>query len=117
MHTIDEHYTQTPFYGIRRMTAWLRSEGYQINPKRVQRLLRAMGLEALYPGPRCSQKGNTATTYPCLLKGLLIERSDQVWCGDITSIRLRQGFVYLIAIMDWLSRYVLGKSLTPLECS
>ena len=108
MRLLDEQYTATPFYGIRRMTAWLRSRGYGVNSKRVSRLLRRMGLTAIYPGPKLSQAAEGHRRYPYLLRGVGIERVDQVWSTDITYIRLRQGFVYLVAVMDWFSRYVLA---------
>ena len=108
MHLIDEQYTRTPFYGIPKMTEWLRSEGYIVNHKRVERLMGKMGLQAIYPKPKGSYKGDKAKKYPDLLDGLLIEKPDQVWCSDITYIRLRPGFIYLVAIMDWFSRYVIS---------
>jgi putative transposase len=108
MRLLDEQYTATPFYGIRRMTAWLRSQGYGVNHKRVGRLLRQMGLAAIYPGPPLSQGGEGHRVYPYLLRGVRVERPNQVWSTDITYIRLRQGFVYLVAVMDWFSRYVLS---------
>ena len=90
------------------MTAWLRQLGYEINPKRVRRLLREMGLEAVYPKPRLSEAQAGHRIYPYLLRDVEIERVNQVWSTDITYIRLWQGFVYLVAIMDWYSRYVLA---------
>jgi putative transposase len=108
MRLLDEQYTKTPFYGVRRMTAWLRTQGYGVNEKRVSRLLRLMGLEAVYPKPRLSLPDATAHRYPYLLQGLKIERVNQVWSTDITYIRTTRGFVYLVAIMDWFSRYVLA---------
>lgn len=108
MRLLDEQYTRTPFYGIRRMTAWLETQGYQINHKRVARLLRLMGLEAIYQKPRLSQPSTGQQIYPYLLRGLKIERSNQVWSTDITYIRLHGGFVYLTAVIDWYSRYVLS---------
>lgn len=108
MRLLDEQYTRTPFYGSRRMTAWLQAQGYAVNRKRVLRLLRVMGLEAIYPGPRLSQPGQPAQKYPYLLRGIPIERCNQVWSCDITYIRLQKGFVYLMAILDWYSRYVLS---------
>ena len=98
MRLLDEQYMRTPFYGIRRMTAWLETQGHQANHKRVARLLRLMGLEAIYQKPRLSQPGAGHQVYPYLLRGLKIERLNQVWSTDITYIRLRGGFVYLIAI-------------------
>lgn len=108
MRLLDEQYTRTPFYGVRRMTAWLQRQGYEVNHKRVGRLLRVMGLMAIYPGPRLSAPGAAAEKYPYLLRGLRIEQINQVWSTDITYIRLRQGFIYLAAIMDWYSRYVIA---------
>ena len=108
MRLLDEQYTRTPFYGTRKMTAWLHSLGYPVNRKRVTRLLRTMGVEALYPKPHLSQPGERLQHYPYLLKGMSIERINQVWSTDITYIRLARGFVYLVAILDWFSRYVLS---------
>jgi len=112
MRLLDVQYTCTPFYGIRRMTAWLRKEGHEVNEKRVSRLLRLMGLEAIYPKPRLSAPGQGHKIYPYLLRGTAIVRPDQVWSTDITYIRLRQGFVYLVAVIDWFSRYVLSWELS-----
>jgi putative transposase len=108
MRLLDEQYTRCPFYGVLRMTAWLHQQGYAVNAKRVRRMLRQMGLMAVYPKPRLSQPGAGAQLYPYLLTGMTIDRSDQVWSTDITYVRLSQGFVYLVAIMDWYSRYVLS---------
>lgn len=108
MRLLDEQYTRTPFYGVRRMRYWLSAQGYRVNVKRVRRLLRQMGLEAIYPKPRLSQPGPGHRIYPYRLRGVKIERANQVWASDITYIRLRQGFIYLVAILDWFSRYVLG---------
>lgn len=108
MRLLDEQYTSTPFYGIRKMTAWLGTQGYAVNHKRVARLLRQMGLCAVYPKPRLSQPGEPTTRYPYLLRGLSIERVNQVWSSDITYIRMPRGFLYLVAIIDWFSRYVLA---------
>ena len=108
MRLIDEQYTRTPFYGSPRMTAWLRSQGHLVNHKRVERLLRLMGLAAIYPKPRLSQGCGAHRVYPYLLRGVEINRVNQVWSTDITYVRLRQGFVYLVAILDWFSRYVLA---------
>ncbi len=112
MNLIDEQYTLRPFYGVPRMTAWLRREGHLVNPKRVRRLMRLMGLEAIYPKPRLSQSCPGHKRYSYLLKGLVIDHSDQVWCSDITYIRLLHGFVYLTVVMDWFSRYVLSWELS-----
>jgi putative transposase len=108
MRLLDEQYTRTPFYGIRRMTVWLRQQGYAVNPKRVARLLHTMGLETIYPKPRLSQPHPERRVYPYLLRGVPITRVNQVWSTDITYIRLHAGFVYLVAVMDWFSRYVLS---------
>jgi putative transposase len=106
MNLLDEQYTRTPFYGVRRMTAWLNQQGRDVNEKRVRRLLREMGLEAIYPKPRLSQPALGAQVYPYLLKDVGIKAVDQVWSTDITYIRLVGGFIYLMAILDWYSRYV-----------
>ena len=90
------------------MTAWLRTQGYEVNHKRVARLLRQMGLMAIYPAPRLSQPGEQAVRYPYVLRGLSIDRAKQVWSTDITSIRLHRGFLYLVVMMDWFSRSVLA---------
>jgi len=108
MRLLDEQYTRTPFYGVRRMTVWLREQGYEVNPKRVSRLMRLMGLHAIYPKPRLSQPGEGHRIYPYLLRNLAITRPDQVWATDITYIRLQGGFIYLTVVMDWYSRYVLS---------
>ncbi len=108
LRLLDEQYTRTPFYGVRRMTAVLRAAGYAVNPKRVRRLLRTLGLETLYPRPNTSAAAPGHRLYPYLLRGVPVERVDQVWSTDITYIRLRAGFVYLVAVLDWFSRYVLA---------
>ncbi len=108
MRLLDEQYTRCPFYGVRRMMAWLRQQGYPVNAKRVRRLLRKMGLLAIYPKPSLSQPVLGAQVYPYLLRGVEIGRVNQVWSSDITYIRLLSGFIYLVAIMDWYSRYVLA---------
>ena len=108
MRLIDGQYTKTPFYGSRRMTACLERQGYEINRKRVQRLMRKMGLEALYPRPNTSQSKPTHRIYPYLLRGVSITRPNQVWSSDITYVPMPQGFMYLVAVMDWYSRYVLA---------
>ena len=113
MRRLDEQYTATPFYGVERMTACLQRQGLRIGHNRVRRLLRLLGLEALYPKPRLSMPGGPPhRIYPYRLRGLRIERPNQVWSADITYIRLSQGFVYLVAILDWFSRYVLSWSLS-----
>jgi putative transposase len=108
MRLLDKQYTACPFYGSRRLTAWLVQRGEAVNRKRVQRLLRIMGLEALYPKPRLSVAGRGHRIYPYLLRGVRIERPDQVWSTDITYVPLPAGFMYLAAIIDWYSRYVLA---------
>lgn len=108
MRRIDEQYLRTPFYGSRRMAVWLESEGYRVNRKRVQRLMRTMGIAAIYPKRRTTIPGQGHKIYPYLLRNLEITRPDQVWSTDITYIPLRYGFMYLVAIMDWFSRFVLS---------
>jgi putative transposase len=108
MRRIDEEYTAHPFLGSRRMTQWLNRDGEAVNRKRVQRLLRLMGLEAIHPKPRLSAAGRGHRIYPYLLRDVRIERVDQVWSTDITYIPLLHGFMYLAAIIDWYSRFVLA---------
>lgn len=105
---LDYQYTRTPFYGVRRMTAFLRALGYLVNEKRVRRLLREMGLLAIYPKSSLSRARVENERFPYLLAGVEIERVNQVWSTDITYIRLAHGFCYLVAVMDWYSRYVLS---------
>jgi putative transposase len=115
---IDEQYTLVPFFGSRRMKVSLRRKGYEVNRKHVQRLMREMGLEAIYPKPNLSQAHPEHKIYPYLLRNVSIERKDQVWASDITYISLSRGFMYLVAIMDWWSRYVLAWQMsTSLETS
>ena len=108
MRRIDEQYMRTPFYGSRRMTAWLRGEGEEVNRKRVQRLMRLMGLEAIYPKRRTSAPAPGHKIYPYLLRNVEVTRPNQVWSADITYVPLRCGFLYLMSILDWYSRYVLS---------
>jgi len=108
MRLLDEQYTDTPYYGVRRLTAWLRSQGYAVNHKRVAQLLRTMGLETIYPKPRRSEPHPAHRIYPYLLRGVPITRGNQVWSTDITYIWLHGGFIYLVAVMDWFRRYVLS---------
>ncbi len=108
MRLIDEQYTAHPHYGSRRMTQWLTRRGEEVNRKRVQRLMRTMGLEAIYPKPRLSAAGRGHKIYPYLLRGVKIERPDQVWSTDITYVPLPSGFMYLAAVIDWYSRYVVA---------
>jgi putative transposase len=112
MHRLDEQYTRTPFYGVERMTAHLRRQGQIVGHNRVRRLMRTMGLYAIYPKSSPSRASLEHRIYPYLLKGLAIDRPNQVWAADITYIRLVRGFVYLIAVMDWFSRYVLSWELS-----
>jgi putative transposase len=108
MQLIDRQYLERPFYGSRRMTAWLRNQGYGVNRKRVRRLLGIMGLRAIYRRPRTSQLAPGRQVYPYLLRDVAITRPNQVWTADITYIPMARGFLYLVAIMDWYSRYVLA---------
>ncbi len=112
MRLIDEEYTRHPFYGSRRLTARLKRQGYEVNPKRVSRLMRKMGIEAVYQKPNPSQPGKGHKKYPYLLRGLTINRPDRVRSTDITCIRMKQGFVYPVAVMDWHSRYVLSHEIS-----
>lgn len=108
MRQIDEQYTARPYYGSRRMTVWLNQQGEAVNRKRVRRLMRVMGLEAIYPKPKLSAAGKGHRIYPYLLRDVRIERPDQVWSTDITYVPLTTGFMYLAAVIDWYSRYVLA---------
>jgi putative transposase len=108
MRLIDEQYLTAPFYGSRRMVAVLRRDGWTVNRKRVRRLMRLMGIEAIYQKPNTSRPHPDHKVYPYLLRGLAIDRPNQVWCADITYIPLAKGFVYLVAVMDWFSRRVLA---------
>lgn len=108
MRLIDEEYTKHPFYGTRQMRNSLRRKGYKVNRKRVQRLMRKMGLRSIAPKPNTSKPNIEHRVYPYLLGGIDVTCPDQVWCSDITYIRMAGGFVYLTAVMDWYSRYVLS---------
>ena len=108
MELIDRQYLARPFYGSRRMAAWLATQGFPVNRKRVQRLMRLMGLVAIHQRPNTSKAAPEHIKYPYLLGGLTIDRVNQVWCSDITYIPLSKGFIYLVAIMDWHSRAVLA---------
>lgn len=112
MRKIDEQYTKTPFYGSRRMKESLKREGYEVNRKRVQRLMRLMGIEAIYPRRNTSRSNDEHKIYPYLLRDVTISRPNQVWATDITFIPMRSGFLYLVAILDWYSRYVLSWQLS-----
>jgi putative transposase len=108
MRTIDEQYLKTPFYGSRRMTAFLERRGEVVNRKRVQRLMAVMGLEGLAPRRRTTVATTGAPAYPYLLRDRVLTRPDEVWSSDITYVPMRRGFMYLTAVIDWYSRYVLS---------
>ena len=108
MRLMDEEYTRRPFYGSRRMKEWLCGLGRQVGRNRVKRLMQLMGIEAVYPKPKLSQPGEGRKIYPYRLKGVEVTRVNQVWSADITYIRMAGGFVYLVAVMDWYSRFVLS---------
>lgn len=112
MRIMDEQYLKTPFYGVRQMTAHLRRCGYEVNEKRIRRLLRLMGLEAIYPKPNLSIADKMHTVYPYLLRGIAITSVNHVWSTDITYIPMAKGFMYLAAVMDWYSRYILSWELS-----
>ena len=112
MARMDSQYLKTPFYGSRRMKAWLLAEGYLVSRSKVRRLMRLMGLEAIYRRPNTSKPAPGHRVYPYLLKGVDVNRVDQVWAADITYIPMAQGFLYLVAIMDWHSRHVLAWKLS-----
>ena len=118
MRLLDEQYTRTPYYGKRKMVVYLQTQGYTVDRQRVRRLMQMMGLETMYPKPHLSRAGEPSIRYPYLLRGVAVDRRDQVWSCDITYIRLTRGFVYLMAIIDWFSRYVLAWELsTTLDTS
>ena len=108
MKLIDQQYLATPFYGSRRMKVWLDRQGHPVNRKRVRRLMRTMGLQAIYRRPRTSQPGPGHKLYPYLLGAMEITMPNQVWAADITYIPMARGFLYLVTIMDWYSRYVVA---------
>ena len=108
MRRIDELFLKYPFYGSRQMVHQLRREGVSVGRHRVRRLMRLMGLEAIYQAPRTSTPHPAHRVYPYLLRGIAVERPDHVWCADITYIPMRRGFLYLVAIMDWATRHVLA---------
>ncbi len=112
MRRIDELFLKYPFYGSRQMVCQLRREGVRVGRHRVRRLMRLMGLEAIYQAPRTSTPHSEHRVYPYLLKGLAIDRPNQVWCADITYIPIQRGFLYLVAIMDWATRHVLARRLS-----
>ena len=108
MRLIDRCHMELPFYGSRRIKGWLEDEGYIVNRKRIQRLMRTMGITAIYPKKKLSEPNRAHETYPYLLRNLKIDRTNQVWAADITYLPMARGFVYLVAIMDWHSRKVLS---------
>ena len=108
MKLIDRQYMATPFYGARKIAAWLKSERHSVNRKHVRRLMQLMGLRAIYRRPRTSKPAPGNKIYPYLLNGMEITRPNQVWCADVTYIPMAHGFLYLVVIMDWYSRYVLS---------
>ncbi len=108
MRRIDELSLERPFYGVPRMTDWLQTLGHGVNYKRVARLMRVMGLQAVLPGPHTSRPQPTHRTYPYVLHQLAVVRPNQVWCADITYVPMRRGFLYLVAVLDWYSRYVVA---------
>jgi len=108
MRLIDEQYLVTPFYGSRRMAAWLERRGEPANRKRVQRLMRIMGLEAIHPGPKTTARSPDHKIYPYLLRGVPIDRRDHVWSTDVTYLPLEGGYMFLAAVIDWHSRFVLS---------
>jgi putative transposase len=108
MTLIDRQYLARPYYGSRRMAAWLATQGYVVNRKRVRRLMRLMGLVAIYQRPNTSKAAVAHKVYPYLLGGITIERVNQVWCSDVTYIPMAKGFLYLVVVMDWVSRAVLA---------
>jgi putative transposase len=112
MRLLDEQYTRTPFYGLRKLVVFLAEQGYAVDRKRVRRLMQLMGLETIYPKPHLSLPGEQSIRYPYLLRGMSIDRIDQVWSCDITYIRLARGSVFLMAILDWFSRFVLAWELS-----
>lgn len=108
MRLIDKQFLETPFYGVRQMTWHLRNEGHLVNEKRIRRLMRLMGLMPIYQKPNTSKATKGHKIYPYLLRGLRVDRPNQVWCADITYLPMRRGFLYLVAIMDWYTRKVLA---------
>lgn len=108
MRQIDEQFLETPFFGVRQMTWHLRNDAHLVNEKRIRRLMRLMGLMLIYQKPNTSRPAKGHKTYPYLLRGLRVERPNQVWCSDITYLPMRRGFLYLVAIMDWHTRKVLS---------
>ena len=120
MRRIDEQFMETPWYGARQMVRHFRRQGYCIGRKRIRRLMRKIGVSAIYQAPRTSTPHPEHRIYPHLLRGMTIDRPDHVWCADVTYIRMRRGFLYLVAIMDWATRKVLAwrlsNSLDAISC-
>lgn len=117
MRQIDEQYMKHPEYGSPRMTDWLRDQGYAVNHKRIERLMQMMGLQAITPGPHTSAPARENLVYPYLLRDTQVERTNQVWSADITYIPMQHGFMYLTAVIDWWSRYVVAWELSnTMEC-
>jgi putative transposase len=112
MRLIDEQYLKTPFYGWPKMIAHLRRMGYEVNHKRVQRLMQKMDIQAIYPKPKTANRSSEHRIYPYLLRGMAISRPFQVWSSDITYVPMPRGFMYLVAVMDWHSRYVISWQLS-----
>jgi len=112
MRKIDALYLKRPFYGSPRITDWLRQLGWRVNEKRVARLMRVMAIQAIVPGPHTSRPHPVHRIYPYLLRGRAVQAANEVWCADITYVPLIQGFMYLVAVMDWFSRYVLAWDLS-----
>jgi putative transposase len=112
MRRMDELYLERPFYGSRRIVAELSTDDWPVNRKRVQRLMKVMGIEAIYPRKRTTIRSPDHRVYPYLLRGLTIDRANQVWCSDITYVPLTRGFMYLVAVMDWHSRYIVAWELS-----
>jgi len=108
MRRIDEQFLKTPFYGSRRMTVWLQTQGLEVNRKRVRRLMRLMDIEAVYPRPRTTESAAEHRKFPYLLRDRVIQKPDEAWAADITYIPMASGYMYLVAIIDWYSRYVLA---------
>lgn len=114
MNRIDEIYTEIPYYGVPRMTQQLKREQFQVNHKRVYRLMQQMGIQAVYPKPNLSKNANQHPVYPYLLRGVVANHPNHIWGTDITYIRMKQGFVYLVAFLDWYSRYVVSWKISTL---
>ena len=120
MRELDEMYLDKPFYGSPKMTYWLKEKDYEVNHKRVERLMRLMGIKAIVPGPHTSKPRRETKVYPYLLRGMKIQAPNEVWCADITYVPMQRGYMYLVVIMDWYSRHVIAwdisNSLDTLFC-